>query len=258
MSNKIKIYSWNVNGLRAIIKKGFLDWLRTSNGDIICLQEIKCTPDQIPVEAINFVPYQSYFYSAERKGYSGTAIYTKIKPLNLFTGLGNAYFDNEGRAIFAEYEKFVLVDVYFPNGGRGEERIAYKLDFYNELFFLLEKKFRDKKGIIVTGDFNTAHKEIDVARPDKWSQVSGFLPEEREWIDKLINLGYVDVFRNFHPEAEQYTFWDQRTRSRESNTGWRIDYFLVSDDFVKYISDANIHPDVMGSDHCPISIDIEI
>jgi exodeoxyribonuclease-3 len=256
--DKIKIYSWNVNGLRAAIKKGFLEWIKSSQGNIICIQEIKSTVEQLPDEAVNIGKFNSYFFPAERKGYSGTAIYSEIKPINVFYGFENPIYDVEGRVIIAEYEKFVLANVYFPNGGRGPERVRYKLDFYNELFFYLEKKFRDRKGIIVTGDFNTAHKEIDVAKPEAWSKVSGFLPEERAWITKILNLGYIDIFRKFHSEPGLYTFWDMRTHAREFNNGWRIDYFLVSDDIADNVTAANIHADVYGSDHCPISIDLKI
>ena len=256
--DKIKIYSWNVNGLRAAIKKGFLEWIKSSQGNIICIQEIKSTVEQLPDEAVNIGKFNSYFFPAERKGYSGTAIYSEIKPINVFYGFENPIYYVEGRVIIAEYEKFVLENVYFQNGGRGPERVRYKLDFYNELFFYLEKKFRDRKGIIVTGDFNTAHKEIDVAKPEAWSKVSGFLPEERAWITKILNLGYIDIFRKFHSEPGLYTFWDMRTHAREFNNGWRIDYFLVSDDIADNVTAANIHADVYGSDHCPISIDLKI
>ena len=256
--DKIKIYSWNVNGLRAAIKKGFLEWIKSSQGNIICIQEIKSTVEQLPDEAVNIGKFNSYFFPAERKGYSGTAIYSEIKPINVFYGFENPIYDVEGRVIIAEYEKFVLANVYFPNGGRGPERVRYKLDFYNELFFYLEKKFRDRKGIIVTGDFNTAHKEIDVAKPEAWSKVSGFLPAECAWITKILNLGYIDIFRKFHSEPGLYTFWDMRTHAREFNNGWRIDYFLVSDDIADNVTAANIHADVYGSDHCPISIDLKI
>jgi exodeoxyribonuclease III len=251
------IYTWNVNGIRAIAKKGFLDWINKSKGDIICLQETKAQPEQIPDEIKNIKGYDSFWFSAQRKGYSGVGTYTKIKPIKIINGFGNDKFDMEGRIIFSEYEKFVLANVYFPNGGRGPERVKYKLDFYDELFLFLNKNYRDKKGIIVTGDYNTAHKEIDLARPKENETNSGFLPEERKWIDNIINLGYVDVFRKFHPEPNQYTYWDMFTRARDRNVGWRIDYFMVSDDFIDKIISANIHHEVMGSDHCPVSIKIK-
>lgn len=255
----IKIYTWNVNGIRAVHKKGFLDWVKNSKGDIICLQETKAHKEQLTDDLINIKGYESYWYSAERKGYSGVAIYSKFKPLKINYGFGKEKFDIEGRVIFLEFKDFVLANAYFPNGGRGPERIRYKLDFYDELFFYLQKNFSDRKGIIVTGDYNTAHKEIDLARPKENENNTGFLPIEREWIDNIINLGYTDIFRKFHPDEEDcYTYWDMFTRARERNVGWRIDYFMVSNDFVNRIKSAEIHPEIMGSDHCPVSIQLII
>jgi exodeoxyribonuclease-3 len=256
--NILKIYSWNVNGVRAIIKKGFLDWVKKSNGDIICLQETKIQENQITEELINLKEYNCYWFSAQRKGYSSVAVFSKSNPKQLKKGFDRDIYDVEGRVIFAEYEKFVLANVYFPNGGRGPERVKYKLDFYDELFFFLQKNYSGRKGIIVTGDFNTAHKEIDLARPKENSENTGFLPEERAWIDNIINLGYTDVFRNFNKEPGWYTYWDMFTRARDRNVGWRIDYFMVSNDFVDNIISADIHNQIMGSDHCPISIDVKI
>lgn len=257
-SKYLTIFSWNVNGIRAVQNKGFMDWFENHGGDIICLQETKAQPDQLSDSVKNIKGFNSFWFSAQKKGYSGVAVYTNIQPVNVINGFGNEIFDNEGRVIIAEYEKFVLANVYFPNGGRGPERVKYKLDFYDQLFFYLEKNYRDRKGIIVTGDFNTAHKEIDLARPKENVKTSGFLPEEREWIDRIINLGYTDVFRTFNDKPAQYTYWDQITRSRERNVGWRIDYFMVSGDFVPKVKDAKIHPEVTGSDHCPVSITIDI
>ena len=257
-SKAISIFTWNVNGIRAVQNKGFMDWFSKTDGDIICLQETKAQPDQLDESVKNIPGYESHWFSAQKKGYSGVCIYTKPKPERVKLGLGNEYFDSEGRVIFAEYEKFVLANVYFPNGGRGPERVRYKLDFYDELFFQLDKNYLGRKGIIVTGDFNTAHKEIDLAEPDKNRKNSGFLPEEREWIDNLIRLGYVDIFRKFHKEEGLYTFWDQVTRKRENNLGWRIDYFMVSEDFADNIISSEVYMDVMGSDHCPVSVDVKI
>lgn len=254
----MKIYSWNVNGIRAIQNKGFMDWFKSSKGDVICLQETKAQAEQLSDEIKNIGKYKSYWFSAEKKGYSSVATYTMPEPADVKLGFGNPLYDCEGRTIITEYQKFVLANVYFPNGGRGPERVKYKLDFYDELFFFLQKNYRERKGIIVTGDFNTAHKEIDLARPKENVKTSGFMPIEREWIDKLINLGYVDVFRTFNQEPEQYTYWDQFTKARDRNVGWRIDYFMVSDDIVKYVKEARIHADVYGSDHCPISITIDL
>lgn len=257
-SEAISIFTWNVNGIRAAQNKGFMDWFKRTNADIVCLQETKAQPEQLDDSVKNIPGYESHWFSAQKKGYSGVCIYSKPKPDRVKLSLGNENFDLEGRVIFAEYEKFVLANVYFPNGGRGPERVRYKLDFYNELFFQLDKNYLGRKGIIVTGDFNTAHKEIDLAEPDKNRKNSGFLPEEREWIDKLIRLGYVDVFRKFHKEEGLYTFWDQVTRKRESNLGWRIDYFMVSEDFADNIISSEVYMDVTGSDHCPVSIDVKI
>jgi exodeoxyribonuclease-3 len=257
-SSIIRMFSWNVNGIRAVQNKGFMDWFSKHNGDIICLQETKIQPEQLEDSVKNINGFTSYWFCAEKKGYSSVAIYTRPEPLMVRNGFDNPRFDSEGRVIIAEYEKFVLANVYFPNGGRGPERVMYKLDFYDELFFELEKSYRDRKGIIVVGDYNTAHTEIDLARPEKNERNSGFLPEEREWIDKIINLGYVDVFRKFNDKPGQFTYWDQISRARERNEGWRIDYFMVSTDISERVRNAQIHPEVMGSDHCPVSIELEI
>lgn len=251
------VYSWNVNGLRAAHKKGFLEWMKAAKPDILCLQETKAHFEQLPGELKEIKGYTSFFHSAKKKGYSGVAVYTRMEPINVSIGIGNDYYDDEGRCIILEFKDYVLANCYFPNGGRGPERVRYKLGFYDELFFLLQRKYFSRKGVIVTGDYNTAHKEIDLARPKQNETNSGFLPEEREWIDKIINLGYTDIFREFNKEPENYTYWDAVTRARERNVGWRIDYFMVSNSFVKNISKANIHADVQGSDHCPVSIQIK-
>jgi len=263
MSKKVKskglrIFSWNVNGIRAIQSKGFIDWFSSHGGDIICLQETKAQPEQIDDAIKNREGFTSYWFSAEKKGYSSVAIYTRPVPLSVVNGIDNPYYDCEGRAMFAEYENFILVNVYFPNGGRGPERLKFKLDFYDELFFHIEKKYRNGKGVIVVGDYNTAHMDIDIFDPRRYQKSSGFLPEERKWIDSLINLGYVDIFRNFNSGPQQYTYWDQVMRAREKNQGWRIDYFMVSSDLADKVTEANIHPEVMGSDHCPISITLNL
>jgi len=256
-NKNIKVFSWNVNGLRAVHKKGFLEWVSKARPDVLCLQETKAHFDQLPGELKEVKGYRSYFHSAKKKGYSGVAVYTKLEPEDVITGIGNNIFDDEGRAIIMEFKDFVLVNCYFPNGGRGPERVKYKLAFYDELFFLLQRKYYKRKGVIITGDYNTAHKEIDLARPKSNETNSGFLPEEREWVDKIINLGYTDIFRVYNKEPGQYTYWDVITRARERNVGWRIDYFMVSNDFTKNILNAKIHNDIYGSDHCPISIEIK-
>ena len=255
---KLRILSWNVNGIRAIWKKGFQEWLTKDDPDILCLQETKAQPDQLAEEIMKCNDYKSYFFSAEKKGYSGVAVYSRVEPLKVNSGFSNPLFDNEGRVLEVEYDNFVLYNVYFPNGGRGPERVKYKLDFYEKLFNRTEEMRVKKKNIIVCGDYNTAHKEIDLARPGPNAKVSGFLPEERAWVDRIIEMGYIDIFREFNKEPGQYTYWDQITRARERNTGWRIDYFMVSNEMKKMVSNATIHPLVMGSDHCPVEIELSI
>jgi exodeoxyribonuclease III len=251
---KIKILSWNVNGIRAIYKKGFLGWLKKENPDILCLQETKAHEEQLPEDLINVEGYHSYFCSAERKGYSGVALYSKEEPVNVKKGLGIKKFDNEGRILIAEYPGFTLLNIYYPNGKASAERLQYKMDFYDAFLKYVNKLKKAGVKLIICGDVNTAHKEIDIARPKENSTVSGFLPEERAWIDKFLSKGYYDTFRMFNQEPDNYTWWDMVTRARERNVGWRIDYFFVSDNAKKDIKDAFILPDVMGSDHCPIGI----
>jgi len=253
-----RILCWNVNGIRAIWKKGFPEWFAKELPDVLCLQETKAQPDQLDDEVKNFKDYKSYFFSAEKKGYSGVAIYTKHEPIRVAAGFNNPAFDNEGRVIEMEFEKFILFNIYFPNGGRGPERVKYKLDFYDELFKRTQELRSTKKNIIICGDYNTAHKEIDLARPKENVRTSGFLPEERAWIDKIVEMDYIDIFREYNKEPNQYTYWDQITRARERNVGWRIDYYFVSKEARDLIIKATIHPDVMGSDHCPIGLELKL
>jgi len=255
---KIKLLSWNVNGLRAAYKKGFLDWVLKENPDILCIQETKAHEEQLSDDLRNVNGYQSYFCSGERKGYSGVALYTKIKPLDIKKGFGKKKFDNEGRILIAEYSDFTLFNIYYPNGKASPERLKYKMDFYDAFFNYTNKLKKAGKKIIICGDVNTAHKEIDIARPKENSKVSGFLPEERAWIDKFLEAGYIDTFRMFNSKPDNYTWWDMITRARERNVGWRIDYFFVSENVKADVKDAFILSDVMGSDHCPIGIELEI
>lgn len=257
-SKKLKIISWNVNGIRAAWKKGLKDWILKENMDILCLQETKAQVDQLTDDITKIDGYTSYFFSAEKKGYSGVAIYTKEKPINVVNGLGMPEFDIEGRVIEMEFENFVLYNGYFPNGGRGPERVQYKLDFYDALFKRTQELRKKKKNIIVVGDYNTAHKEIDLARPGPNSKVTGFLPEERAWIDKMIDMGYIDIFREYNQLPGQYTYWDTFTRARERNSGWRIDYFLISTECRPAVTNASIQMETMGSDHCPVVLELSI
>ena len=251
------LLSWNVNGIRAAHKKGFLDWFHEQHADIVCIQETKAQPDQIPEEINNINGYHTYFDSAEKKGYSGVGLFSKTEPYSIRNSL-DGKFDNEGRIIAAAYPEFTLYAVYFPNGGMSEERLQYKLDFYNAFLEEVERERSNGKNIVITGDVNTAHKPIDLARPKPNETKSGFLPIEREWMDKLVEHGYVDTFRMFNQDGENYTYWDQRFNARSRNVGWRIDYFFVNEEFKPKVKNAFIQPDVMGSDHCPIGLELEV
>ncbi|MDY0385998.1 MAG: exodeoxyribonuclease III [Methanolobus sp.] len=257
MSN-IRIISWNVNGIRAVHKKGFLDWFNEEEPDILCIQETKANRDQLPSELLETDGYHNYFASAQKKGYSGVAFYTKKEPINIKCGFGIEKFDREGRVQIADYGDFVLFNIYFPNGKASAERLAYKMEFYNAFLEYANTLKSKGKKLIICGDVNTAHKEIDLARPKDNEKISGFLPSERAWIDKFLDKGFVDTLRMYNTEPDNYTWWSMRTRARERNVGWRIDYFFASENIAGNIKDAFIMSDVMGSDHCPIGIDLEI
>ena len=251
---EIRILCWNVNGIRAVERKGFLEWLQQESPDILCLQETKAQPDQISYELQQPPGYNAYWNFPQRKGYSGVATLTKEKPIRVQNGLGIKRFDVEGRVIMAEYPEFTLFNVYFPNGKQSEERLKYKMDFYDAfLDFIDSMKARGEK-LIICGDVNTAHKEIDLARPKENEDVSGFLPMEREWMDKFVAHGFIDTFRYFNKEPNHYTWWSLRTRARERNIGWRLDYVFVSENLLSSVSEAGIRPDITGSDHCPVGI----
>jgi exodeoxyribonuclease-3 len=254
----LTLLSWNVNGLRAAHRKGFVEWLQESQPDMICLQEIKAQPDQLPEPIKEIEGYHAFFHSAERKGYSGVALYSKLKPISVTNGLGDAKFDTEGRAIIAEYEEFFLIGCYFPNGKSSKERLDYKMAFYKK-FLIASNDLRAKgKPVIFCGDLNTAHKPIDLARPDANKKTSGFLEIEREWIDEVVEDGFVDIFREFNTGPDCYSYWDQITKARERNVGWRIDYFFVDASLKLKVKDAFILADVLGSDHCPVGITITV
>lgn len=258
IKKNIKIISWNVNGIRAILKKGFLEWFNVESPDILCLQETKAQEDQISFELKNINNYFVTFSSASKKGYSGVATYSKIIPLKVNTSIENNNFDEEGRVIISKYEKFTLLNIYFPNGQMNPERLKFKLDFYEHLLEYLKLLLKEVQNIIVCGDLNTAHKEIDLFHPKENSKRSGFLPQERAWIDRLINIGFIDSFRHLNKEPNNYTWWDQKSRARERNVGWRIDYFFISKNLEKNLKDAFILANIKGSDHCPIGISLEI
>lgn len=254
---EIKILCWNVNGIRAASRKGFLEWLYRESPDILCVQETKAHPEQLDAELRQPYGYNVYWNYPEEKGYAGVATFTRAKPLRVQNGFGIEEFDVEARAIITEYPEFVLFNVYFPNGKKNAERLRYKMNFYEAFLEFAESLKAQGKKLIICGDYNTAHKEIDIARPKENEKVSGFLPMEREWIDRLVAHGYVDTFRQFNKKPDQYTWWDLKTRARERNVGWRIDYFFVTENLLPSVSKAFIMPEVMGSDHCPIGITLK-
>lgn len=251
------ILSWNVNGIRAVQKKGFLDWLAKESPDILCLQETKAHTDQLDALLLNPPGYHVFFNSAERKGYSGVATFTRERPLSVKMGFGVPQFDVEGRVLITEYSEFTLFNIYFPNGKRSPERLQYKLDFYEETLRFVEQLKREGKRVIVSGDYNTAHQPIDLARSRENEKISGFLPIERAWLDKWINHGQVDIFRKFSESPGQYTWWDMQTRARERNVGWRIDYHFLSENLLPDVKYAGILSHVLGSDHCPVSLELK-
>ena len=252
----MKIISWNVNGLRAVLKKNFLEYLQQADPDILCIQETKLQEEQIPKEIHELDGYFKYWNFAEKKGYSGVAVFTKEKPISVEYSIGDELYDKEGRLLLLEFKDFSLINCYFPNGQMSDERLQYKLNFYNRMFDLMQKIRESGKNLIICGDFNTAHKEIDLANPKQNENTSGFLPIERAWLDKIVKAGWVDTFRFFNQEADQYSWWTYRFGARERNVGWRIDYFFTNEENIKNIKNAFIKQEITGSDHCPIGVEI--
>ena len=252
----MKLISWNVNGVRAVVKKGFLDWLDQEQPDILCLQETKAHIDQLAAEILTDHGYHTFWHSGERRGYSGVATFCKEEPLYVQEGLGIEHYDAEGRVLLTEHENFLLYNIYFPNGQKDDERLQYKLDFYDDLLPIINEQVESGNNVVVTGDWNTAHHPIDLARPKQNVNTSGFMPIEREKLDMYVENGWIDTFRLIHPEGDRYSWWTYRFGARERNVGWRIDYFFVNEGFVDNIEDADIHDEVMGSDHCPVSLEL--
>lgn len=252
----MKIISWNVNGLRAVSKKGFLEWLQNEKPDIIGLQEIKAQENQLPPQILAPENYHAYFNPADRKGYSGTAIYTKKRPSELLNGFGVTKFDCEGRTQIADFGDFVFMNIYFPNGKMNPMRLNYKLEFYDTALEYFDKLVKKGKKLFITGDYNTAHHEIDLARPKENEMISGFLPIERKWLDKLVEHGYIDCFREFEKGPDHYTWWSMQSGARPRNIGWRIDYFFCSGNARAMVKNCYHLPAVMGSDHRPVVLEI--
>jgi exodeoxyribonuclease-3 len=252
-----RMLSWNVNGLRAAGRKGFVDWFHKEKADVVCVQETKAEPSQLPegLRVLEGCSFESV--SAEKKGYSGVATYSRVAPVAVERGTGIAEYDREGRVLVHRFPEFTLFNVYFPNGKMNAERLAFKLRFYEDFRRLLAARMKNgEKNLAVCGDVNTAHKEIELARPKENSGVSGFLPEERAWIDRLLADGFLDSFGESEKGPGHYTWWDLISRARERNVGWRLDYFFVSEGLKPHLKRAAIRPEVMGSDHCPIELEL--
>jgi len=251
----MQITTWNVNGLRALLRKGVWEDLEAIQADAICLQEIKARPDQLTDEQHQlFEGCQAQWNPAERPGYSGVLTLTKAPPVDTSNDFGIERFDVEGRVIQTRFDDFLLFNVYFPNGKSSQERLDYKLDFYDQFLHYCDRLHEKGEHIVVCGDVNTAHHEIDLAHPKANEKISGFLPIEREWLDKYLEHGFVDAFRALYPEIVQYTWWSLRSAARERDVGWRLDYFYVSEGLMPQVKDVVTHDQVMGSDHCPVSL----
>lgn len=254
----MRITTWNVNGLRAALTKGAWDWVQQEQPDVLCLQEIKARPEQIPDEyRQKFNSHQVYWNPSVKPGYSGVATFTSIPLLAVDYGIGRDEFDHEGRVIRTKFPGFYLFNVYFPSGQRGMDRVGYKLEFYSHLLNTCDQMHASGERLIICGDFNTAHNEIDLRYPKANQKTSGFLPEERAWIDTYLSHGFVDIYRVLFPDRVEYTWWTYLRNARKNNTGWRLDYFLISEALIPLVKDVIIHSDILGSDHCPVSLLID-
>ena len=254
----MRIATWNVNGLRAALKKGFLAWLAAEQPDVVCLQETRLQPEQLPDAPWEALGYRAHWHAGLRPGYSGVAILARQEPLAVRAGLGLDEFDAEGRVLVADYCSFRLYNVYFPSGQRDYGRVEFKLRFYAALLPLLLADMQSGRELVLCGDFNTAHTELDLARPKENRKASGFLPEERAWVSKYLDHGLVDVFRHLHPGEEgHYTWWSTPTFARGRNIGWRLDYYLLTPSLLEAVSACRIQPEVTGSDHCPVVLEMD-
>ena len=252
-----RIITYNVNGIRAALKKGWADWAKSAAADIICIQETKAQADQLDHTIFEALGYTPYFYSAEKKGYSGVAIFTKEVPKHLEYGCGIEKYDKEGRVIRADYEDFSVISAYFPSGSSGDERQAFKMDFLADFQEYINELKKDYPNLIVCGDYNICHLDIDIHNPDKQHNTSGFLPEERAWLSSFVNSGFIDSFRHFNMEPHHYSWWSYRAAARARNKGWRIDYNMVSKPMENRLTRAVILPEAKHSDHCPVLVEID-
>jgi len=258
-TQKIHLLSWNVNGIRAAARKGFSEWFNNYNAQVLCLQEVKATADQ-GLSALNLAPsiHVDWNDARSKAGYSGVATFSRIKPLNTENGFGDEELDREGRILVQEYATFFLYNLYFPNSQHSHARLPYKLQFNQAVLKHVQNKRKKGKAILICGDFNVAHKEIDLKNPKTNTDNPGFLPEERAWMDEILDAGFVDTFRHFDPSPEKYSWWSYRVNARARNIGWRIDYFLIDKEHLHMLADAFILNEVMGSDHCPVGIELRL
>jgi exodeoxyribonuclease-3 len=252
----MKIISYNVNGIRAAMNKDFVGWLKSENPDILCLQELKALPEQVETSFFEDLGYHLYWEPAEKKGYSGVAIFTKVKPLHVEYGCGNPLYDSEGRVIRADYENFSVMSVYMPSGTSGDIRQDFKYQWLDFFFEYVKELKKSHPHLIISGDYNIAHKPIDIHNPVSNKNSSGFLPEEREWLTKYIESGFVDSLREFNPQPNAYSWWSYRANSRANNKGWRIDYHMVTEEMKARLTGASIFNQAIHSDHCPILVEI--
>jgi exodeoxyribonuclease-3 len=255
----MRLYSWNVNGIRAAQKKGFLEWLDLTAPDVLAVQETKAHPDQLDEVLREPAGYHTYWASAEKKGYSGVALFSRQEPLEVTVGMGVAEYDREGRTIVADYGEFMFIAAYFPNGSRDHSRVPFKMAYKRDFLDYCQSLRAAGKKVIFCGDVNTAHREIDLARPKQNQNTTGFLPKERAWIDQVVAVGYVDTFRELHPDEEgAYSWWSYIGSARNRNVGWRLDYFFITPDLLPRVQSAAIHAEVLGSDHCPVSLTLDV
>ena len=254
----MKITTWNVNGIRAALSKGAWEFVQLESPDVLCLQEIKARPEQLSAEYHElFNGHNVYWNPSQKLGYSGVATFSTLSPILVEYGIGQDEFDIEGRVIRMTLPRFILMNVYFPSGQRGMNRVDFKLAFYSFLLEMCDQLHNAGIKLVICGDFNTAHNEIDLKNPRGNKNTSGFLPQERAWIDKYLEHGFVDIYRQLYPDRVEYTWWTYLANARKNNTGWRLDYFLISEALVPMVKDVSIHSDILGSDHCPVTLEIE-
>ena len=254
----MKIVSYNVNGIRAAIQKGFVEWLKECNPDVLCLQEVKAKKEQVDLSEIEDLGYQIFWHSAQKKGYSGVAIFSKIKPIHVEIGCGMEQYDSEGRVLRVDFENCSVMSVYMPSGTTGDIRQDFKMNWLSDFYQYIQQLKQEIPHLIISGDYNICHTEIDIHNPKSNANSSGFLPEERAWISQFIEAGFTDTFRHVNQNPHHYSWWSYRAGSRGKNLGWRIDYHMASNELKEYILHASIHPDAMHSDHCPISLELSI